>query len=125
MVNAAVEWRVSAHAVRWLLKWLCGGCSVGSAGDAWAVRSKAALLLALVAKRQGALLVEQLLPRLLPLAQQSPAHAEMVPVLPSLAMCSLMYTGNIFATPRSAFDSKHTSSLGSRNGVNFDGSSHF
>jgi hypothetical protein len=42
------------------------------------VKSKAALLLALVTKRQGAALWVQLLPQLLPLAQQGPLMAESV-----------------------------------------------
>ena len=42
------------------------------------MRSKAALLLALVAKRQGPALVLQLLPRLLAAARDSPTHTELV-----------------------------------------------
>ena len=57
-------------------------CAVGQDGGAWPVRTKAALLLALVAKRQGPALVLQLLPRLLAAARGSPTHTELVrPVL--------------------------------------------
>lgn len=51
--------------------------AVGRAGAGWAVRSKAALLLALVAKRQGPQLWAEVLPRLVEVAQQGPLQAEM------------------------------------------------
>ncbi|KAK9833279.1 hypothetical protein WJX81_002345 [Elliptochloris bilobata] len=51
---------------------------VGRAGAGWAVRSKAALLLALVAKRQGPALWAEVLPRLVAAAQEGPLQAEMV-----------------------------------------------
>ena len=50
---------------------------VGRARAAWAVRSKAALLLALVAKRQGPALWAEVLPRLVAVAQEGPVQAEM------------------------------------------------
>ena len=52
--------------------------AVGRERDGWPVRSKAALLLALVAKRQGPAMLEQLLPQLLSAAGESATHAEMV-----------------------------------------------
>lgn len=51
---------------------------VGASSDSWSVKSKAALLLALVVKRQGQQLWQALQPQLLPLAQQGPVQAEMV-----------------------------------------------
>lgn len=53
-------------------------CVVGRDRNGWAVRSKAALLLTLVAKRQGPSLVKELLPQLLTIAAESPTHTEMV-----------------------------------------------
>ncbi|KAK9825813.1 hypothetical protein WJX74_009906 [Apatococcus lobatus] len=47
-------------------------------GSAWAIRSKAAVLLALITNRRGSGYLEQLLPQLLAFAQQSPAAAQMV-----------------------------------------------
>ena len=44
------------------------------------MRSKAALVLALVAKRQGPSMVQELLPQLLTVATESPTHTEMVSV---------------------------------------------
>ncbi len=44
------------------------------------MRSKAALVLALVAKRQGPSMVQELLPQLLTIATESPTHTEMVSV---------------------------------------------
>lgn len=59
---------------------------VGRDREGWAVRSKAALLLALVAKRQGPSMVQDLLPQLLTIATESPTHTEMVrPPRPSSA----------------------------------------
>lgn len=52
--------------------------AVGASSDSWSVKSKAALLLALVVKRQGQQLWQALQPQLLPLAQQGPVQAEMV-----------------------------------------------
>ena len=52
--------------------------AVGRERGGWPVRSKAALLLALVAKRQGPAMLEQLLPELLGAASESATHAEMV-----------------------------------------------
>ncbi len=57
---------------------LLAGAAVGRTGAGWAVRSKAALLLALVAKRQGPTLWAEMLPRLVDAAQEGPLHAEMV-----------------------------------------------
>ena len=57
------------------------GCchnAVGRDRDGWAVRSKAALLLVLVAKKQGLLAVQELLPQLLNAAKESSTHTEMV-----------------------------------------------
>ncbi|BDA43725.1 Exportin-5 [Coccomyxa sp. Obi] len=51
---------------------------VGRDREGWAVRSKAALVLALVAKRQGPSMVQELLPQLLTIATESPTHTEMV-----------------------------------------------
>lgn len=51
---------------------------VGASSDSWSVKSKAALLLALVVKRQGQQLWQALQPQLLPLAQQGAVQAEMV-----------------------------------------------
>ena len=65
----------------------CAACAVGQDGGAWPVRTKAALLLALVAKRQGPALVLQLLPRLLAAARGSPTHTELV--RPVLALATL------------------------------------
>jgi hypothetical protein len=53
-------------------------CAVGRDRNGWAVRSKAALLLTLVAKRQGPGLVKELLSQLLTIARESPTHTEMV-----------------------------------------------
>ena len=47
---------------------------------AWVLKSKAAVLLALVIKRQGASLWEAVVPQLQLLMQQSPGHAETVRV---------------------------------------------
>lgn len=52
--------------------------TVGRDREGWAVRSKAALVLALVAKRQGPSMVQELLPQLLNIAGESPTHTEMV-----------------------------------------------
>ena len=52
--------------------------AVGRTSDAWSVKSKAALLLALVVKRQGHQLLQALQPQLLLLSQQGPMPAEMV-----------------------------------------------
>ena len=52
--------------------------AVGRDRNGWPVRSKAALLLALVAKRQGPGMVQQLLPQLLNAAGESGTHTEMV-----------------------------------------------
>lgn len=49
----------------------------GTASD-YAIRSKAAVLLALVTKRQGGQLLQALLPELLRLAGEGPTQAEMV-----------------------------------------------
>jgi len=55
------------------------GCdAVGRDRSGWAVRSKAALLLVLVAKKQGPQAVKELLPQLLNAAKESPTHTEMV-----------------------------------------------
>jgi len=63
--------------------------TVGRDRDGWAVRSKAALLLALVAKRQGPSMVQELLPQLLTIAKESPTHTEMVrPIAHFLQLCS-------------------------------------
>ncbi|KAK9829960.1 hypothetical protein WJX72_008872 [[Myrmecia] bisecta] len=51
---------------------------VGGAGDGWPVRSKAALVLALVAKRQGPELWQAMLPQLLALEKEGPLMAEVV-----------------------------------------------
>lgn len=56
----------------------CCPVAVGVSSDSWSVKSKVALLLALVVKRQGQQLWQQLQPQLLPLAQQGPVQAEMV-----------------------------------------------
>lgn len=50
------------------------------------MRSKAALLLALVAKRQGPQLWAEVLPRLVAVAQEGPLQAEMVRPGPSLTL---------------------------------------
>lgn len=47
------------------------------------MRSKAALLLVLVAKKQGPQAVQELLPRLLDAAKESITHTEMVQLLAS------------------------------------------
>jgi hypothetical protein len=57
--------------------------AVGRDRDGWAVRSKAALLLVLVAKKQGPQAVQELLPRLLDAAKESVTHTEMVQPLVS------------------------------------------
>ena len=55
------------------------GCNaVGRDRSGWAVRSKAALLLVLVAKKQGPQAVKELLSQLLNAAKESPTHTEMV-----------------------------------------------
>ena len=59
--------------------------AVGASSDSWSVKSKAALLLALVVKRQGQQLWQALQPQLLPLAQQGPVQAEMVSDSPAAA----------------------------------------
>lgn len=67
--------------------------AVGACSDSWSVKSKAALLLALVVKRQGQQLWQALQPQLLPLAQQGPVQAEMVGDSPAAAcMQSLSYS---------------------------------
>ncbi len=53
---------------------------MSEARAAWVLKSKAAVLLALVIKRQGASLWEAVVPQLQLLMQQSPAHAETVRV---------------------------------------------
>lgn len=53
-------------------------CAVGGAPSSFAIRSKAAVLLALVTKRQGGELLQALLPELLRLAADGPAQTEMV-----------------------------------------------
>lgn len=55
--------------------------AVGRDRNGWAVRSKAALLLVLVAKKQGPQAVQELLPRLLEAAKESITHTEMVQLL--------------------------------------------
>lgn len=52
--------------------------SVGQSKDSWSVKSKAAVLLALVVKRSGQALWQALQPQLLLQAQQGPVQAEMV-----------------------------------------------
>ncbi len=64
-------------------------CTVGASKDAWSVKSKVAVLLALVVKRQGQELWQALQPRLLELAQQGPLQAEMVR-LRTLRSCLLL-----------------------------------
>lgn len=54
------------------------GCAAWERGSAWAIISKAAVLLALIANRRGPAYLEQLLPLLLAFARQSPAAAQMV-----------------------------------------------
>ena len=56
---------------------------MGRDRDGWVVRSKAALLLVLVAKKQGPQAVQELLPRLLDAAKESVTHTEMVQLLAS------------------------------------------
>ena len=51
---------------------------MSEARAAWLLKSKAAVLLALVIKRQGASLWEAIAPQLQLLMQQSPSHAETV-----------------------------------------------
>ena len=51
---------------------------MSEAQAAWLLKSKAAVLLALVIKRQGASMWEAVVPQLLLLMQSSPAHAETV-----------------------------------------------
>jgi len=51
---------------------------VSEARAAWVLKSKAAVLLALVIKRQGASLWEAVVPQLQLLMRQSPVHAETV-----------------------------------------------
>lgn len=52
--------------------------AVGASKDAWSVKSKVAVFLALVVKRQGQELWQAIQPQLLGLAQQGPLQAEMV-----------------------------------------------
>lgn len=63
--------------------------AVGASSDSWSVKSKAALLLALVVKRQGQQLWQALQPQLLPLAQQGPVQAEMVGDWSAAPACTL------------------------------------
>ena len=53
-------------------------CAVGGTASDYAIRSKAAVLLALVTKRQGGQLLQALMPELLRLAAEGPTQAEMV-----------------------------------------------
>lgn len=55
---------------------------VGGTISSFAIRSKAAVLLALVTKRQGGQLLQALLPELLRLAAEGPTYTEMVCCLP-------------------------------------------
>lgn len=52
--------------------------AVGGTTSSFAIRSKAAVLLALVTKRQGGQLLQALLPELLRLAAEGPTQTEMV-----------------------------------------------
>ena len=61
----------------------CCCSAVGRDRNGWAVRSKAALLLVLVAKKQGLQAVQELLPQLLSAAKESATHTEMVGTLPT------------------------------------------
>ena len=70
LVFVDILWRMHANVY---------GCNaVGRDRSGWAVRSKAALLLVLVAKKQGPQAVKELLPQLLNAAKESPTHTEMV-----------------------------------------------
>lgn len=64
--------------------------AVGRDRNGWAVRSKAALLLVLAAKKQGPQAVQELLPRLLLAAAESTTHTEMVrlpyPAIPEICL---------------------------------------
>lgn len=60
------------------------GCSVD---HAWPIRSKAAMLLALVAKRSNPSFWEQLLPELLTLGSHGPVHARMVGTAVNKVQC--------------------------------------
>ena len=65
--------------ILWTMHAKVYGCNaVGRDRSGWAVRSKAALLLVLVAKKQGPQAVKALLPQLLNAAKESPTHTEMV-----------------------------------------------
>ena len=59
--------------------------TVGGTTSSFAVCSKAAVLLALVTKRQGGQLLQALLPELLRLASEGPTQADMVHSLFSVA----------------------------------------
>ena len=67
---ACTQWQLSVHNI--------SACAVGGTTSSFAVRSKAAVLLALVTKRQGGELLQALLPELLRLAAEGPTQAELV-----------------------------------------------
>ena len=58
--------------------WRALSCAVGGTTASFAIRTKAAVLLALVTKRQGGQLLQALLPELLRLAAEGPTQTEMV-----------------------------------------------
>lgn len=57
---------------------VCNEYAVGGAASSYAIRTKAAVLLALVTKRQGGQLLQALLPELMRLASVGATQAEMV-----------------------------------------------
>ena len=62
---------------------------MGETATNYAIRSKAAILLTLVTKRQGGQLLQALLPELLRFAQEGPTQTEMVTVFMKLSTVTL------------------------------------